>query len=476
MDVRRVPAVVRGSGHHRLVLVAAGLAVLLAATVLAALAGLTEKAVEGGVQRRLAADPAAVVEVSGGYRAAGGRELDRDARSALDRAYGGVAHHTWSALRAPSARSTELPVVEAAGRPRADATVAVVALEGAGRHAELVSGRRPRVGGDPETVLNEVLASELGVRAGDSLTVRTADKKRLRLRVCGLYRTGDRSPALWASVASAFGTPDTIALVPREVITDNAGLSPDASELWLGVPDAGRLRIDDIGPLARRVEGFSGSDVSLSVYRGRTPTTRLAVVPGLENALDELGTSVAVARAGLYVPATLLAALAATALVLTARQLAEHRRPELALHAARGAGTPRIAASTAGLWASVALPAGLAAPFLAGPLMGLLGRAGLVPGGVPESAAAATGWAAVLLVVLLHGAAVLVPTVRAVRDRRAVSRLRLRVGRFAGAQRAGADLALAAVAVLGWTQLRQYRSSLSGSGGVDPVLVLAPVA
>ncbi|MEU8486817.1 hypothetical protein [Streptomyces sp. NPDC048641] len=117
MDVRRVPAVVRGSGHHRLVLVAAGLAVLLAATVLAALAALTEKAVEGGVQRRPAADPAAVVEVSGGYRAAGGRELDRDVRAALDRTYAGVAHHTWSALRAPSARSTELPVVEAAGRP-----------------------------------------------------------------------------------------------------------------------------------------------------------------------------------------------------------------------------------------------------------------------------------------------------------------------------------------------------------------------
>ncbi|MGW6401422.1 hypothetical protein [Streptomyces sp. NPDC055134] len=248
--------------------------------VLAALAALTEKAVEVGVQRRLAADPAAVVEVSGGYRAAGGREVDRDVRSALDRTYGRVPHHTWSVLRAPSARSTELPVVEAAGRPRADATVVVVALEGAGQHAELVSGRRPRGGGDAETALNEALASELGVRAGDSFTVRTPDKKRLRLRISGLYRTGDRSPALWASVASAFGTPDTIALVPREVIRDSAGLSRDASELWLGVPDgcgsatSGRSR--------GRAERFSGSDVSLSVHRGRTPTTRLAVVPGLE--------------------------------------------------------------------------------------------------------------------------------------------------------------------------------------------------
>lgn len=61
---RRAPTAVRGTAHHGLVLGAAGLAVLLAATVLAALAALTEKAVEGGIQRRLARDPGAVVEVS----------------------------------------------------------------------------------------------------------------------------------------------------------------------------------------------------------------------------------------------------------------------------------------------------------------------------------------------------------------------------------------------------------------------------
>ncbi|MEU9187377.1 hypothetical protein AB0D14_23120 [Streptomyces sp. NPDC048484] len=50
------PAQCGGTAHHGLVLAAAGLAVLLAATVLAALAALTEKAVEGGIQRRLARD------------------------------------------------------------------------------------------------------------------------------------------------------------------------------------------------------------------------------------------------------------------------------------------------------------------------------------------------------------------------------------------------------------------------------------
>lgn len=139
---------VRGAGTIGW-LCAAGHAVLLAAMVLAALAALTEQAVEGGAQRRPAGDPAAVVEVSGGYRAAGGRELDPEVRSAHDRAYGRVSHHIWSVPRAPSARFTELPVVEVAGWPRADATVAVVALEGAGQHPELVSGRWPRGGGAP---------------------------------------------------------------------------------------------------------------------------------------------------------------------------------------------------------------------------------------------------------------------------------------------------------------------------------------
>ncbi|MFG2654518.1 hypothetical protein [Streptomyces sp. NPDC048425] len=97
VDVRRVPAVVRGSGRHRLALCAAGLAVLLAAAVLAAL---TEQTVEGGVRRRPVADPAAVVGVSGSYRAAGGGELDREVRSALDRACARVSHRTWSVLRA----------------------------------------------------------------------------------------------------------------------------------------------------------------------------------------------------------------------------------------------------------------------------------------------------------------------------------------------------------------------------------------
>ncbi|WP_328767421.1 ABC transporter permease [Streptomyces sp. NBC_00286] len=479
MSGRRAPAAVRGTGYHGLVLGAAGLAVLLAATVLAALAALSEKAVEGGVQRRLAGDPEAVVGVYGAYPSSGAEELDGLVRAAVGRAFGGVPHHTWSALRVPAVRSAQMSVTEADGRRRDDASVSVVALQETRRHARLVAGRWPGAaggGGVVETALSDVFAEELALRPGDELRVQAEGGPQVRMRVAGLYRADGRSPAVWANLSTtSFGTSESVALVERAVVTSTPGLAKDVGGLWLGVLDTGGLRLGDIGPLQRRAERFGGSDVSLSVFRGTKPTTELVAEPTLDDALDDLSAPIAVARAGLYIPATLLAALAAAALVLTARQLAEHRRPELALLAARGAGTPRLALSTTAQWAAVALPAGLAAPFLAGPLLRLLDGAGLIPGDVPASATLTAGWAAALLAVAVHGAALLPPTVRTVRDRHAVRRLRLRLGRFAGAQRLGADLGLAAVAVLGWLQLRQYRSPVTG-GGVDPVLVLAPVA
>ncbi|MYZ12761.1 FtsX-like permease family protein, partial [Streptomyces sp. SID337] len=469
MRRRRLPAAVRGSRQHGLVLGAAGLAVLLAATVLAALAALSEKAVEGGVQRRLAADREAVVEVAGAHRTRGAAESDEDVRAALDRTYGDVPHHTWSALRAPAARNDELAVTTAAGRPREDATLSVAAVQGMERHASMVTGRWPRTGDGPvEVAVTEVVAAELAVRPGDGITVRGADERPVPMRVVGVYTAEGRAPAVWASLSSTFGTPDSIAVVPREAFTRTEGLARDARALWLGVPRADGLRLDDIEPLQERAERFAGSN---AVGGGD-----LTLSAGLRRALDRLATPIAVARAGLYVPATLLAALAVAALVLTARQLAEHRRPELALLAARGAGTRRIVLSSAGQWACVAVPAGVVAPLLAGPLLHVLEDAGLIEGDMPGTAVTGPGWAAVAAALAVHGLGVLVPTVRVVRDRRAVARLRLRVARFAGAQRLGADLALAAVAVLGWLQLRQYRSPVTGGNGVDPVLVLAPVA
>src|SRR5690606_7056706 len=141
---RMPPAAVRAVRQHALVLVAAHLAVLLAATVLAALAALTEQAVEGGAQRRLAGDPDAVIGVSGPCRQQDAGRVGGLVRDAVDRAFGGVPHHTWSALRVPAARSAQPSLTEAAGRRRDDTRVSLAALQHAARHTTLVAGRLPR--------------------------------------------------------------------------------------------------------------------------------------------------------------------------------------------------------------------------------------------------------------------------------------------------------------------------------------------
>ncbi|MFE5096327.1 FtsX-like permease family protein [Streptomyces sp. NPDC056638] len=484
---RRTPALLRRSRHHGLVLCAAGLAVLLAATVLAALAALTERAVEGGVQRRLAADSGAAVQVAGRHGAgedAAYVRTDKAVRAAMDDVFAGVPQHTWAAHRAPAAMSSGYPVGGADGRTAEDLTVSVVALQDQSRHARLLSGRWPRgstTGGATEAALPRVLAARLQLRPGSRFTVDANGRGRVSLRLSGIYSAQSRSPAVWDALAGDYGNTENLVLLAPDAFTANPRLAGDSNDLWLGVPVASGLPLDGIDALAGRLDTFSGSDTSRSVFHGGpAPGSELAVLDGLADTLRELGTPIAVARAGLYIPATLLAALATAALVLTARQLAEHRRPEHALLAARGAGAPRITGAAAAQWAAVALPAGCAAPFLAGPLLRLLDRGGLVPGGVPDEASALSlAWAVALLAVAVHGAALLLPTVRAVRDRRTVSRLRQRLSRYSGAQRTGTDVALVAVAVLGWLQLRQYRSPVlagNGSSGVDPVLVLAPVA
>ncbi|SDK30623.1 ABC transporter permease [Streptomyces indicus] len=477
-----MPAVVRRGRHHALVLGAAGLAVLLAATVLAALAALTEHAVLGAARQRLAADEGAVVSVSGPYEPGREQSYERtgaSVRAALARAYGDVPQHTYDALRVPEQLASELPVTEADGRPRSDVTVALVAVEAVREHVDLVSGRLPqaRTDGVVETALTQPEATGLGVGPGDELTVLAASDTPLKVRVTGVYRADPDKAALWRSLSGTFGGTESLAVVPFTTITGTPQLAGDSVRSWLALPEAGRFPLDAVGPLRERASAFRGSDPDRVLFQGQVPREgrHLRIDSGIGTALMRLETPIAVSRAGLYIPASLLAALALAALVLTGRQLAGHQRAELALLAARGAGTWRLALGAAAQWAVIAVPAGIAAPFLAGPLLGLLRAVTPVGGELPESALLAAGWTAALLAVAVHGIAVLVPVVRSVRDRRAVSRLRWRPARFAAAQRFGADVVLAAVAVLGWLQLRQYRSPVGAASAVDPVLVLAPV-
>lgn len=475
------PAAVRSSTHHLAVLLAAALAILLSATVLSALAALADRSVQSAVQRRLASGVDIGIDVVGRYRA---QDLDgggKAARAALDHAFGEVPHRTYSALRAPASLSSEYSVIRADGTLSGASSV-VVALPDPAAHAGLTAGAWPRAaaGGPVQAALSQSAAARVGLRVGDTFQVQVG-LHRVPMRLTGTYTPAPDDPGVLAGLTSAYGGPDSFALVAPGAFTAQPALAADAVAAWIGTPDTSRLSLGEIGPLRDRAAALSGSDAALSVFHGRPPAmSNVYAFSNLPETLAALSAPMAVARAGMDIPAVLLAALATAALMLTARQFAQARAVEVALKGARGAGTGRLVGAAAGQWALVAVPAAVAAPFLAGPLLAGLRRAGLLHGDLPASGVTAVGWTAALLALALHGLSVLLPTARAAADRRAGMRLRLRGARAAAFQRAGTDVALAVIAAAGWLELRHYRTPVVGGGvsgtSVDPVLVLTPVA
>ncbi|MEO3761798.1 FtsX-like permease family protein [Streptomyces sp. B8F3] len=515
----------RQSAHHGLVLAAAALALLLAVTVLAALVAVAEQAAETGARERLAADPDAAVRISGAYDPDAVARADGPVRGALARTYGDVPHRTTRLVRAPAAREQQLAVAGSGVGGRGAVGLSLLWAEDTGRQARLTEGEWPRAGGGAEgrveVALDEGYAARLGLTTGDDFALggdedaaakgsggegsaagsdgggsgsgdesgtdagrgaggagATGDlaAQPLAMRVSGLYVPREPRAPLWQDLTGTFGTPDSVGLVDRRAFAAQPALRRDATATWLAVPDARRLRLGQVEPLRERVVALDAGDAERVVFGRDGGLAEVAIDTDLPYALRRLDVPVAVARAGTYLPVALLASLALAALVLTARQLARHRAAEQVLLGSRGAGPLRLVGGAAAQWAAVALPAALAAPYLAGPLLRGLAGAGLLDGPAPGSAATRAGWTVAALALAVHAAAALTPVARAAGDRRAVARLRRRVPRLAAYQRAGSDLALAAVAAVGWLQLVTYRTPVADSGAVDPVVVLAPVA
>lgn len=480
----RLPVVARRAAQHGLVLAAVSVTVLLCATALAALAALAGSSVQAGAVRRLAADPNAQVNVNAAYRAGGMATADRAVRAAADRVFAGVPQRTYVGLLGTSPVSvTGVDGVVGAPRGPGGSGLHPVAVQVPGRFGELVAGRWPAGTADApagaftslpevpvatgstapvETAVPEALAKRLGLRAGSSLRVQDAFSRPMTLRVTGVFRaTG--AVGFWPAMAGDLTEGETadqdLLVVSASALNGSAVLNGHLTAHWSVQPDLSRLDADSLAGLRDRLHAFSGSQSTVSVFGGRQPSLAdLTVASGLPGAIDDLAVPTVAARSSLYVPSVLLAVLALATLVLAARQLTERRRDELALQQARGAGTLRLLRGATAEWALTGVPAAVAAPFLAGLLH---------PG-----TRGADAWAAVGLTLLVHAAAVLLPVLPSARARQA------RGARAAAAQRLGADLALLAVATLGYLELRRHHSLIAdvgtGSASADPVLVLVP--
>ncbi|MFC8722413.1 ABC transporter permease, partial [Kitasatospora sp. NPDC057198] len=467
------PATLRGTAHHLLPLTAAALAVLLSALAVATLCTVSDRAVVDGMRGQLADDPRTAVAVRADYRADGYRSADRAVRAALARTLAGTASRTDTALRAAAPMTTTRP----AGAPLPSGTALLpLAVTDTRRYAVLTDGSWPETDAGPDgrtddgpagrtndgpdaaagtgsgapaagstpaapvpAVLPQEAVRRLGLRPGDTLLLTTPANRTLVLRVTGSYRPAPGTDAYWRSLGEG-GAPvaEQAALLPPAVFVRTPALTERAVAVWTALPEPAALRPAAAAALHGRVAALAGGDPVRSVYRQAAPALAGTTVrTDLPQALADTALPMLAARSSLYVPVTLLTALAALTLLLTTRRLTEHRRGEQGLRLARGAGPWRLLAEVAAEWALVVLPAAVAGLLLARfAARALTGRAdlGLLP---PAGAFAAVG-----LVLLVHAVGTLAPAVRLAAAGGRDGVVRRRSPRRAAAQRTGADLAL----------------------------------
>ncbi len=485
LSVRRMTA-------HWVILAAAALTTLVAATVGAALAAFAGQALPQAVRHDLVVAPGTTVAAAGTFAGGNPAQTTAALRSSIAAGLGGVSFSFWQGTwsdplgflagsvpaKPSSITAGNIPQLQAAS------------LSGVTDHAVLVTGKWPgqstaAAAGPIPAALPASTAALLKLRPGDVLRVQDRDTDALVTFVLtGLYAER-QSPASVASYwqlnsvpasGSVNGTGSASGYTTYGPLVVSPGVFPgrlaEGSGTWVAQPDMAGFNVGDLHAIS--VEG--GSSLLSSV----TLTTNLPTV------LADTGDDLAVARSLLGISALELLVLTVAALLAVARLLAGQREGETALLTARGATRRQLTRLTAAevipLSLVAALAGGAAGIWLARLLGSTLYGPGTPGGGVPDggiSVAAAGTWldalAAALGIAVLSIGALLYPVVRPRRAAAPVQRGRRAV--ISRATGAGADLALVALAALACWQLRRYSAVSTPTGGqaaIDPVLVLAP--
>jgi hypothetical protein len=460
---------------HRLVLSVVAITVLIATALAAALADFAALGLSQAARRDLAAASGTSIAISGTATAGGAAPGTRAVRSAMRPAFGTVPFALFGATWSDA---LDLP---APPHPKTVPQLQAAAMAGLRAHASLTRGTwpGPPVPGKPiPGALPARVAAALHLTAGDIIPLRDARSGRpVPVRVTGLYLPRDPASPYWrldtigASGAASLGgftTYGPLTVSPdafRQALTV-AGAS------WVVLPDTARIPQGDLGAVAGRVQAGQQA-----LQNPAGPLGGLRVSTSLPAVLRGVASDLVVARSLILIGALELFILGGAALTAAARLLAGRREAELSLLAARGGARwqlARFGAAEALLLAALAAVAGTAA---GGPLAWLLARGGPLRAAGPRISSTPAGvWLALVAGAVLATAIALVPVLRPElpglarvrRGRRAV------ISKLA---RAGADVALIALAALAVWQLREYSAvarSAQGTLGVDPVLVLAP--
>jgi len=460
--------------YSRLLLATVMLTVLATVALGAALASFAAQSLPQAVRGQLARSPALSIAVRRAIAAPQVGPVGRLVRASIGRALAGVPYQLdqalWSdplALPAPRGSKT-IPLVEVAAPGQIQA------------RAVLTAGAWPTPPhrGQPLGVALPALAARQ-LRARPGTILRSTDRTsgaRISMRITGLYRPADPASPYWGIDLIARSG---ISNQPPFVSYGPAVASPAAfgtgglavgQVSWIALPSAAGIHDGDLAALAGQISRATAA------LQGNNSLGGAQVTTGLPQLLSRLASNLVEARSLLVIGALQLALMATAALALAARLLAGHREEETALLTARGATRWQLAGPTL---AETLLFGGLVAA--GGVLAGTFLAAVLVritePGTrISLSQIPVSAWWAALAVLALAAAVVLWPAIRPT----APGAARVRRGRqaaLAGAARAGADVALLALAVLAVWELHTYSAVAESSGGgigIDPVIAVAP--
>ncbi|MEV0620863.1 ABC transporter permease [Nonomuraea sp. NPDC050404] len=472
----RGPLVVKRAFSEPLLLLAAFGSILLATTTLVALTMYASSIADAGVRRTMetASYQQTATTISTPVTAETYPQIDRSVRAEVARAYPRPPAITTS-FRSDS---YAMPGQEDQERPE---LLRFGSYDGLDRHARLVSGVWPKPGDGPvEAAISLSAASATGFEVGREFTTRgRLDPRPVKVRVVGVFQLNDPFGERWTGeqlLSRGVERGEFTTYGPLMVARDTfvARFATNVNATWIAEPDLRTLTPEQLRPLAGAIAGV-GQRLTAGGCAG------CVAVSHLPEMLTQLGTASLVARSTMLIPVLQLLLLAAYALMLTARLLADHRRMEVALLRSRGAGTVRLAALAGGEALLVALPCAVVAPFLGPPLLALVN---LLPwiraSGVRLAPEADLGTFLVSFGVALASAVLLMLPALAGARRTYVEEQSAR-GRGGGRgliERAGADLALLVVAGLAIWQLRRYgapvTTTAAGGLGIDPLIISGP--
>jgi hypothetical protein len=467
----RAAFILRRMRHNRLLLACILGAIVLITALVTALANFAARSLPAAAGQQLTAAAGTTIQINSTSATSQPGPADQLIDSSVRGALGGVGFGT---ERAVWSDPLNLP---SPANGSSIWTAQVASMTGITAHARLVSGTwpsAPKPGQPAGVAIPAADAGPLHMAVGQTLRLVDGDNQRQAvLRVTGLYQATDPGGSYWGldllspsgvTVQTGFRTFGPFISQPG-ALTDGQLTASEVS--WLITPALNQVRAGQMPGLATRLTG------ALS----QMAQAQLEATTSLPQVLSGIATSYDVSRSLLITSALELLLVAAAAMALTARLLATQRTDEGALLAARGLtrGQLSLLSLTEALLVAVvsATVGAVAGNLVARPLesAGILraDRQHLAPAG------AAAWWPAVVVAAL----ALLMLAWPAVGPGAAATAT-ARKGRqptVALVSRAGADLALIALAVVTGWQLHRYSvvaRSASGSVGIDPVLVAAP--